>query len=794
MKHLITVLIFGILLILPLGLQAQQAQDHGHYMDMQAYYDGDKVMLRWIVSDLATWQEAVQNGFKIERYTTVDNGTPIDVSAMSTTYQLLNPALVPLSDAEWSSQFTDNPYAELAQESLYDLENSILEFIDPTLADAVDAEDNSNFDFMFMLYASNQEFAVAEGLALGYADLTIQSNSTYMYRVTLNSSNPEFAGILSAVTINTNEVIPFPQPEQLSAEGEDLLAFIQWNSISHQEQYLSYDIERSTDNVNFTKVNEFPFNFSTGAEETPKFSIYQDALPDNNTTYYYRVLGRTIYGFSGPPSESISVKGTPPKLELYIKLDESTENNGQIILDWSSFDALGIFEPDLQGYNLYRSLESLRNFEPVNSSLIDPTARTFVDTDGLPYACYYLLEAVDNNDYSYLSPPFLVQPEDTTPPAIPTGLAASFITSERVQLTWDDNTEEDLKGYRVFVGNKAEGTFTQATIFPVEEASYVYEIDASFTIDSVYFKVLALDTHDNCSEKSDCLALLRTDLLPPSNPVLHKVNPTPAGIALGFRFSTSEDVDYHVLERKAVGTPDWETVINVPVADEGNYSTDLNPDENTTTCFIDDATLERREYEYRFVAYDLAGNVSSSDLVKVRPTDNGLRGTIEDFALNVNCIPVGTLENQGGYDLLDSLLIEYKIISQFDFTEVQKLVMWSVITTNDYNYLIDLQPYEINLFLTEKKIEIWGSQVVAAAELSWDYDALNQIQDFQIYRSADNSPLMLYKTLSADSLADYVYEDLDVQRGKRYFYQIIARHLGGGHSPLSTILTIKVPR
>jgi len=789
MKHIVTIIIFGFLLNGASILHAQQTQDYGHFMDLQTHYDGNRVMLRWMISDYDTWQESITNGFKIERYTTEINGSPVDVSAMNGTYQLLDGALFPLSDAQWTSQFPNNPYAELAQESLYETAPPVQA---PTLSDAVDIGDDQNFNFMFALFAANHDFAVAEGLALGWEDLTAQPNHTYMYRVTLNTSNSEFKGIMSSSTISTGNVFSFPPPEQLSAEGEDLAAYIRWNSINHQRQYVGYDIERSSDNVNFSKVNQFPFNFSTSNDELPKFSIYRDSLPNNNTTYYYRVKGLTIFGFSGPPSQSISVKGIPPKLNLYIKVDNYTENNGQVTLDWSSLATT--FNTRLKGFNIYRSKESIENFDPVNTSIISPSTRTFTDNNPLPGASYYLIEAVDKNDYNYLSPPYLVQPEDTTPPARPTGVTGSFVTSEQVELSWDANTEADLQGYRVYVANKATGHFTQATIQPLDEATFVYNVDPNFTVDSVYFKIQALDTHENCSEKSVCFSLIRPDVLPPSSPVLHKVEPTPGGIAIGFRFSSSEDVAYHELQRKRVKTPNWETVVKILPNEQPNYSTDLSPNEVTTTCFIDDAILERRDYEYRFIAYDLADNVSSSELVEVRPYDNGVRGAVENFDIHVNCIPTSYIENQGGYNLLDSLLVEYKIISQFDFTEVQKLVVWNVITSAEYNNLITLQPYEINLFLSQRKIDNWGSQIVAITELSWDYLNSELIQDFQIYRSADNSTLMLYKTVAADDMTNFSFKDYDVKPGKRYFYQIMARHLDGGHSSLSKTLTIKIPK
>ena len=350
-----------------------------------------------------------------------------------------------------------------------------------------------------------------------------------------------------------------------------------------------------------------------------------------------------------------------------------------------------------------------------------------------------------------------------------------------------------MKGYRVFLANKDESIYTQITSKPVEEASYTYEIDDSFLVDSIFFKVVATDQNDNYSERSVCLSLERPDVIPPSKPVLQKANPTPAGIEVGFKFSTSEDVDYHTLERQKVSSGGWETVLHIPKDEESNYSTNLTPNAITNTCYLDTTILDRAEYQFRLNAYDLNANVSTSKPVFVRPYDNGVRGYIEDFVINVSCFPTDSVPNQGGYDLLDEIFLNYFVTDEIDITLAAGLVVWNVITAAEYSDLQTMTDLEAYQFLDAKKIAIWGEQLIATSQLNWSYNVSDLIKDFQIFRSAENSALMLYKTIPIEDLEDYSYQDIDVKPGGRYFYQIIARHVDGGHSETSKLLTVKVP-
>jgi len=83
--------------------------------------------------------------------------------------------------------------------------------------------------------------------------------------------------------------------------------------------------------------------------------------------------------------------------------------------------------------------------------------------------------------------------------------------------------------------------------------------------------MVAGDGHDNYSDFSTILALARPDIIPPSRPVLYKATPTPAGIELGWAFSSSDDLARHELQRKNINVTDWETVLTITPEQADNY-------------------------------------------------------------------------------------------------------------------------------------------------------------------------------------------------------------------------------
>ena len=101
---------------------------------------------------------------------------------------------------------------------------------------------------------------------------------------------------------------------------------------------------------------------------------------------------------------------------------------------------------------------------------------------------------------------------------------------------------------------------------------------------------------------------------------------------------------------------------------------------------------------------------------------------------------------------------------------------------------------KLKFFLDKRKLEVWEGSIIVQVNLQWMYGAQEELKDFQVYRSAEGSPIMLYKTLPLEAMSGYVFLDEDVRPDRRYYYQIVARHTDGGFSEKSKTLMVKVPK
>jgi surface protein len=162
-------------------------------------------------------------------------------------------------------------------------------------------------------------------------------------------------------------------------------------------------------------------------------------------------------------------------------------------------------EPDLAGYRLYRATSSFADTSeaaPVADTLVTGTA--FADSGlvgGQKY--YYRIVAVDTASYqSGLSDEATATFEDVVPPDVPTGLMAEEAAGETIDLSWAENTEEDLAGYRLYRGvgeapDTSKAPFVEGLL---SETSYT---DTSVTRDQTYrYGITAVDTAGNESALS----------------------------------------------------------------------------------------------------------------------------------------------------------------------------------------------------------------------------------------------------------------------------------------------------
>jgi fibronectin type 3 domain-containing protein len=208
------------------------------------------------------------------------------------------------------------------------------------------------------------------------------------------------------------------------------------------------------------------------------------------------VFGKVYLGLDGKGfayGEFTGGDTTPPAAPT--NLGATPVNDHRIDLDWDDNT-----EPDLDSYRVYRDTSPGGPYAQIASGV--PTSDFADETCEASTAYYYLVTAVDtsSNESDTSNEASATTPGDTTPPANPTGLVATVVSSTKVDLDWDDNAEPDLDGYNVYRSTTPGGGYAQtAELVPASGHS-----DTGLTAGTTYYYVVtAVDTNSNESGYSN---------------------------------------------------------------------------------------------------------------------------------------------------------------------------------------------------------------------------------------------------------------------------------------------------
>jgi len=187
----------------------------------------------------------------------------------------------------------------------------------------------------------------------------------------------------------------------------------------------------------------------------------------------------------GPNDDGDDV--TPPAIPSLPSL--TSVGNAEIHIAWTANS-----EDDLAGYKLYRA----ENQDlPENYSVIFDSLETTFQDKFLEYETtyYYKVSAYDiSTNESELSNPVSGTPRNITPPATPQNVAvfAHNIEGPIFQINWNNNTESDLYGYKIYRGLSID-FLTNAETFLDSTPNNFYS-DTNVLADTVlFYKITAID-------------------------------------------------------------------------------------------------------------------------------------------------------------------------------------------------------------------------------------------------------------------------------------------------------------
>ena len=329
---------------------------------------------------------------------------------------------------------------------------------------------------------------------------------------------------------------PFPfEPNGLSATADDSSAILNWN-VSTENDWDSYKIYRGT-------LPGGPYNVIKAGHDS---NSYTDNSANNGKFYYYVVTTFDTSGHESVYSNEDSVfprDSNAPAKPLGL---DATGGDAFVSLVWNDNN-----EPDLAGYNVYRSMVSGGPYSQIAGG-IEPNSYT---NNGLGKGktYYYVVKAVDTSlNLSMASDAASAIPLDDDDPDAPRNLMASAGEAS-VTLYWTASKAPDVNGYNIY-RCQSQG-FDPNVSNQVASIVKGVSFEDSPVVDDValYYKARAEDTSGNKSLPSNEVMAIAHTPAPPNAPSgLSAVAISSIQINLSWADSNDSESGFRI-ERKMAG-------------------------------------------------------------------------------------------------------------------------------------------------------------------------------------------------------------------------------------------------
>lgn len=553
-------------------------------INIVAFRSQNRVYLRWLLNNALQWKNANEQGYNIER---AESG--------SEKYIILNA----------------RPIKPISNEMLkkYDKASEIFK-IKAIMSQKSDnkpeslAKQQSLYSIYFLL--SSYNFSNAQLTASGWIDSTVQSGKSYTYRVSV-------AGVSSINQKSTTYSVPGADNKlvdcpELNGDFIKKSVKLNWDNKKILEDYFAIQLEKSTDSIHFKSVTKYPLltkieNTLLKDDSTKTTTFFTDTAVILNTKYYYRIVGKNIFGLESKPSNIISGIITldlnvAPEIQMLDTL------KGKYILTWimpasqnalvSKYQVLHSKTGETGTYKLLREVKGGKelvaafDFKPSNSNYFVVKAIGFKRNEEVPSA------------------PYFHQMVDSIPPNAPKGLTGSIDKKGVVRLKWNKNTDEDIRGYRILkkLNNAKEFALMSAKI--IKDTFLVDTLPLNQLKLDAYYCITALDNHFNISAHSDSIVLVAPDTIPPAPPRILEVESleNEQGNRINWVKSFSKDVKKYVLYRKDLNETSlvWNKISEPSFQDTSYFDKSINP---------------KHEYIYKITAVDKGDLMSAfSDSVQ----------------------------------------------------------------------------------------------------------------------------------------------------------------------------------
>ena len=598
-------ILFSILILTSTAAFAQERKDSTEAIDnikAVSRFRNGVVELRWYPISAGAWRKANQLGYTVKRMELTE------AASKSAPVQLA--VLKPYTTAEWNQR--TNTKDDLVKTTIETLAPSV-----PTKGQRfADAQNDENTMFFAFILSTSFSAEAAKGGGLMYTDNSIESGKQYVYSISINNGKvqkDEKDETLVFVT-DTRNNYEAPSPKDVTFEEGEGLVKLKWNNTTNQDNFVAYDIERSSDGGRtFSKLNKTPFiSVAESVDELQYTDSVKDYVP-----YRYRIVGITPWADRSNPSEVIAAMGrdkTPasPPLNVRAKGDRN-----KILVTWE----LPAQSKDLKGFLVARANKLEGPFTAISdkNKIIDVSQRLFMDTKPSPMEPYYAVYSVDtaNNISSTFS--VMASVYDTVGPAQPMGLSGRIDSNGVVKISWKFGNDNDLVGYNVYVANGKDNVYRELTGKPIADSVFTDTVSMRSLTKNVYYKITAVDYNNNPSEYSEVAVLKRPDIIPPVAALIKTYTVADNKVNLVFIASSSDDVTSYQLIRQ----------------DDAGKKTKLS-EMRTVSSFTDSTVTEGASYSYTLIATDESGLSTPSKSLQVSVQEQEVRSGIKTLSARVN--------------------------------------------------------------------------------------------------------------------------------------------------------------
>lgn len=500
------------------------------------------VKLRWAATTPLAWNVGNKYGYTLLRYTVLRDGKMIENPIM----KILGKNIKPKPVNEWQKILDTNNNAAVVAQAIYGEDFEVTPQQKTGANKILNKSQELEQRFGFSLYAADRSFDAALLAGWAFEDTAIQKNEKYFYKIITGAPQKVLPKDSSGVYIGWEDYNPLPVVADIAVQfGNKTVAFM-WSYEQYADFYNGYYIEKSEDGGNtFSLISDIPLTNMNDENGKPTNRIYFiDSLKENNKEYFYRILGTNSFGEKGQPSALIKGMGEE-MLEYVPNISKGyIDEKNQLHLFWD-FSEQG--NSSIEKFVIEKNDEEQRDVYTLFEDHISPNKRSITSTKSVENTSYFTITAIAKQGKSRTSFPFLIQKIDSVPPAIPNGVTATIDTSGVVTIKWNQNTEKDLKGYKVFRALK-QGE----EMIPITDSVY-YQNQLKDTLSQhllnkkAWYAVVALDNRLNQSEKSDTIELKKITKIPPTPAVIRNVLYKDNAVELKWINSTDDDIkDTHI--------------------------------------------------------------------------------------------------------------------------------------------------------------------------------------------------------------------------------------------------------